>query len=409
MAKAKAGAKKVKPAAKKTASPKLGLIKSSSKVKSSGRAEAKAPKAAKSRDKGRPEAGVKATAESRAVAQRNSPFDGPAPDKPMPRATKLPAMGQPLTKREMEQLLTAGVGRGVDGEGSLKGRLVVKDGFPYLHVVGRDKRELIFLLQGPDQEVFPAYADHKVSVSGRIKKTTNYGGIVDVRKYSAKPIESEAAPVEAPVEAKLKFLSPGEVEQLCSAGMGAGMKGFAAMRGMLEMTGEDFFLVVSNPGTRHQVSFVLEGKGAKGLRKYLGQTLQVNGVVEKTAGWGGKIEVENFEPRPHDHRAASREGLEISHIDGSGESGSIELKVNQGLTVRFQERAGYTWAVEPMIAKRVGLREANYEPSSGGPATREFFFTPRTPGQFEVEFFLAKAFLPAQVAKTFKLTVVVKP
>src|SRR5262249_53567663 len=77
------------------------------------------------------------------------------PDKPRPRATKLPPVGEPLTKRELEQILTAAAGRGVAGEGSLKGRLVVKEGMPYLHVVGRDKRELVFLLQGPDQEVLP--------------------------------------------------------------------------------------------------------------------------------------------------------------------------------------------------------------------------------------------------------------
>ena len=99
-----------------------------------------------------------------------------------PRASKLPPVGEALTRREMEQILTAAAGRGVTGEGSLKGRLVVKEGLPCLHVVGRDKRELVFLLQGPDQEVLPAYVDHKVSVTGLIKKTHNYGGMVDVRK-----------------------------------------------------------------------------------------------------------------------------------------------------------------------------------------------------------------------------------
>src|SRR5215831_1173473 len=103
-----------------------------------------------------------------------------------PRATKLPPLGEPLTKREMEHLLSAGEGRGVFGEGSLKGRLTVKEGLPYLQVIGRDKRELEFLLQGPDQEVLPAYVGHKVSVSGLIKKTHNYGGTIDVRKYAAK-------------------------------------------------------------------------------------------------------------------------------------------------------------------------------------------------------------------------------
>ena len=64
-----------------------------------------------------------------------------------------------MVKREMEQVLTVGLGRGVLGEGSLKGRLVVHANFPYLEVIGRDKRELYFLLQGPDQEVLPAYVD----------------------------------------------------------------------------------------------------------------------------------------------------------------------------------------------------------------------------------------------------------
>ena len=76
---------------------------------------------------------------------------------------------------------------------------------------------------------------------------------------------------------------------------------------------------------------------------------------------------------------------------------------------RLPEQPGFTWAIEPTAAKRVGLREANFEPVSDGPATREFFFTPRNPGTFDVEFFLAKAFAPAQVAKTYKLMVTVKP
>jgi hypothetical protein len=85
----------------------------------------------------------------------------------------------------------------------------------------------------------------------------------------------------------------------------------------------------------------------------------------------------------------------------------VEVKMNHGLTVRVHERAGYIWAIEPTMAKRVGLREANYEP--GSPATREFFFTPRQPGVHEVEFFLAKAFNPAHVAKSCLLGVDVRP
>jgi len=36
-----------------------------------------------------------------------------APEKPRPRATKLPPVGEPLTKRELEQILTPAAGRGV--------------------------------------------------------------------------------------------------------------------------------------------------------------------------------------------------------------------------------------------------------------------------------------------------------
>ncbi|MCP3059881.1 protease inhibitor I42 family protein [Myxococcus sp. K38C18041901] len=335
----------------------------------------------------------------------------PAVEKPRPRATKLPPPGEPLTKREMEQLLTAGEGRGVTGEGSLKGRLVVLNEMPNLVVVGRDKRELTFLLQGPDQEVLPAYVNHKVSVSGLIRKTTNHGGVVDVRKYSAKKPEAEV--VEAPpadTEPRLRYLSPGEVSMVTAAGMGAGIKGFAAVRGNLEMTGEEFVLVVSNGGTRQQVSFLIEGKAAvKGLRKFVGHTLQVMGVVDKTSGWGGRIGAENVEPRPSEARAVSRDEMELVHIEGEVPT-SVDVKLNHGLTVRLPEQPGFTWAIEPTAAKRVGLREANFEPGpNGGPATREFFFTPRNPGTSEVEFFLAKALAPGLVDRSFKINVTVKP
>lgn len=333
----------------------------------------------------------------------------PQAEKPRPRATRLPPMAEPLNKRDLEQLLTAGTGRGVVGEGSLKGRLTVIDGLPNLVVVGRDKRELTFILQGPDQEVLPAYMDHKVSVSGLIKKTTNYSGTVDVRKFSAKkPEVEEPTPEPADNEPRLRYLSPGEVSQVISAGMGAGMKGFASLRGNLEMTGDEFVLVVSNAGTRQQVSYILEGKGAKGLRKHLGQTLAVTGVVDKSSGWGGRIDVENVEPRPSEARPTSREGLESVNVEGE-QPASIEVRLNHAFTVRLQEQPGFTWAIEPTAAKRVGLREANFEPGPEGTATREFFFTPRNPGASEVEFFLAKAFNPGQVERSFKLTVTVKP
>ncbi|MBN1208425.1 MAG: protease inhibitor I42 family protein [Myxococcaceae bacterium] len=399
---AKTGSK----AAAKPAAPKA--TKASKAPEPKGKAESKGAKAAPKAEK--PE---KAEAKGKAPAAKggkgaNAAALPPPQEKPRPRATKLPPVGNSLTKREMEQLLSAGEGRGVVGEGSLKGRLAVTDGMPHLLVVGRDKRELTFLLQGPDQEVLPAYVDHKVSVSGLIRKTTNYGGTVDVRKYSAKKPDAEAeAPAPVEVEAKLRFLSPGEVSMVTNAGMGAGIKGFASLRGNLEMTGEEFVLVVSNGGTRQQVSFILEGKGTKGMRKYVGQLLLVTGVVEKSSGWGGRIAVENFEPRPPEARV-SREDMEIVHVEGEVPT-SVDVKLNHGLTVRLQEQPGYTWAIEPTVAKRVGLREARYEPGEGNAGTREFFFTPRNPGATDMEFFLAKAFTPGVVERSFKITATVKP
>ncbi len=391
-------------AAAKTAAPKS---KTAAKGEKAAKAEA-APKSEKAPKGEKTEAKAKASAgAAKGKAEKAAP-PPPAQEKARPRATKLPPVGDALTKREMEQLLSAGEGRGVFGEGSLKGRLVVTDGMPHLVVVGRDKRELTFLLQGPDQEVLPAYVDHKVSVSGLIRKTTNYGGTVDVRKYSAKKPEAEvpvAAPVE--IEAKLRYLSPGETSMVTSAGMGSGIKGFASLRGNLEMTGEDFVLVVSNAGTRQQVSFILDGKGTKGMRKYVGQLLFITGVVEKSSGWGGKITVENFEPRPPEARV-SREDMEIVHVEGEVPT-SVDVKLNHGLTVRLQEQPGFTWAIEPTAAKRVGLREARYEPGEGNAGTREFFFTPRNPGAAELEFFLAKAFTPGVVERSFKINVTVKP
>src|SRR5262249_18267695 len=162
--------------------------------------------------------------------------------------------------------------------------------------------------------------------------------------------------------------------------------GYASLRGTLEMTGDDFFLVVSNAGTRQQVSFLLEGKGAKGLRKFVGQMLHVTGVVEKTSGWGGHIGAESCEPRPNESRAIPRDNMDVVEVEGSGHGGKTEVKLNSGLSVRLPERAGYTWAIEPTTAKRVGLREANFELKSGGGAMREFFFTPRNPGEHEIEF-----------------------
>lgn len=412
------GAKGKVAAVKKAAAEKPEKAPAAAKGKSAAKTAAAAPATAKAAKTAAPPAakaapaaaGKKATGKAGSKTQPAVPA-GPPVEKPRPRATKLPPVGEPLTKREMEQLLTAGEGRGVMGEGSLKGRLILSGELPHLVVVGRDKRELTFLLQGPDQEVLPAYVDHKVSVSGMIRKTTNHSGVVEVRKYSAKKpeVEEPAAP-PSDSEPKLRYLSPGEVSMAVAAGMGAGIKGFASIRGNLEMMGDDFVLVVSNGGTRQQVSFAIEGKAAvKSLRKHVGQTLQVTGVVDKSSGWGGRITAENVEPRPSEARSVSRDEMELVHIEGEVPT-SVDVKLNHGLTVRLQEQPGAFWAIEPTLAKRVGLREANFEPGpNGSPATREFFFTPRNPGSFEMEFFLAKAFTPGVVERSFKINVTVRP
>jgi hypothetical protein len=411
--KARPQAKAAKPAPKPASKPVLakpaGAAKGPEKPAPKPAADKAPLKAVEKLDKA-PEKGKKSAA---LVPLKGKGKEGKAEERAPRVVSKLPPLGQPLTKREMEQLLTAGAGRGVAGEGSLKGKLLVKDNIPNLHVVGRDKRELIFALQGPHEEAlteFVEFVEHKVSVSGFIRKLTNYSGSVDVRKYSAKKPDAEGTAPSVP-EVKLQYLSPGEIEQLCSAGMGAGMRGFATMRGTLEMTGDEFFLVLSGAGTRQQVSFNLEGKNAKGLRKLVGQTVQVTGVAEKTSGWGGRLEVEGCEPRPAESRPISRDAMEIVNIEGLDTTDRLgaEVKMNQGLAVKLTERPGFIWAIEPTMAKRVGLREANFLPSSGGAATREFFFTPRNPGTFDIEFFLAKAFTPAQVSKSVVLGLVVHP
>jgi hypothetical protein len=343
-----------------------------------------------------------------APTRRSDGWAGPMPDKPLPRRTKLPGEAEPLTPREMEQVLTVGA-RGVIGEGPLKGRLIVYQGFPYLEVIGRDKRELWFLLQGPDQEVLPAYVDHRVSVSGLIRKHHNYGGTVDVRKYSAKKVEVEVPVAAEPVveENKLRLFSPGEVETLGQPGMSVGQKGYATLRGRLEMSGEEFYLVVSNPGTRQQVAFTIEGKAQKGLKKYVGEIMVATGVIEKLTGWGGTISAEVCEPRAPEYPPVARESLELTTIEGASSAPkTASLKVNHGLVVKLQERQGSVWAIEPSIAKRLSLREVNLDPN--GPV-REFFFTPRNPGVLDVDFFLAKTHNPMQVSKQFRLTVDVKP
>ena len=347
--KTKSGA--AKPGSRKNEA-RLGLLKkASAKV---AKAAAKLVKsAAKTPPKAAPAKAAKAPTKHpvRAAAKPVAVPVLRAPDKPRPRATKLPPVGEPLTKRELEQILTAAAGRGVAGEGSLKGRLVVKDGMPYLHVVGRDKRELVFLLQGPDQEVLPAYLDHKVSVTGLIKKTHNYGGTIDVRKYAAK--KADADPVEVPRRRSSAICRPVRWSRSAARAWEQGCAASAACAGALEMSGDDFILVVSNAGTRQQVTFRLGGKMAKSFRKNMGQPVQVTGVVHKESGWGGTIEVESAEVRPADVRSMSRDALEVLELEGVPDAGvPLDIRIGQALAVRIPERAGYTWAVEPTVAKR---------------------------------------------------------
>ncbi len=407
--------KKAKPAApKKTAkaSPKKVVKKAPAKaekvVKAAKQQEKPAPKAAPAKAE-KPGKTVPPPAVS-APPRRPDGWLGPLPDKPLPRATKLPQDANLLTKREMEQALTVGE-RGVIGEGSMKGRLVLYQGFPYLEVIGRDKREIWFVLQGPDQEVLPAYADHKVSVSGLIKRFHNYGGSIDVRKYSAKKPEVEAdATPEVPEAEKLRLLSPGEVATIGNPGMSVGVRGFATLRGRLEMNAEEYYLVVSNPGTRQQVAFTLEGKAVKGLKKFIGEIVVATGVVEKATGWGGRIECESCEPRAPEFPPVSRETIDIETVEasGTGAQREVTVKLNHGLSVRLSEKQGHVWAIEPQTAKRVSLREVNVEHQSSGSPVREFFFTPRNPGVQEIEFFLGKVHNPMQVARTFKVVANVK-
>ncbi len=429
MAKKKASAARKPKPAKKPAKPAKKAAKPATIAKSKvskpakappaakAKAPAEAPKAAKAPEVAKAEgkkgkAGPKPSApipapSLSAPTRRADGWAGPMPDKPMPRATKLPSELEPLTKREMEQVLTVGA-RGVFGEGSLKGRMIVYQGFPYLEVIGRDKRELWFLLQGPDQEVLPAYVDHRVSVSGLIKKHHNYGGAVDVRKYSAKKVESDApAPEPVPEEAKLRLFSPGEVETISQPGMSVGQRGYATLRGRLEMSGEEFYLVVTNHGTRQQVAFTIQGKAQKGLKKFVGEIMVATGVIEKTTGWGGTIQAEVCEPRAPEHPPVDRSVLEVTGVEGASSAPkNATVKVNHGLTVRLPEKQGYVWSIEPATAKRMSLREVNLEPN--GPV-REFFFTPRNPGVMDVDFFLAKTHNPMQVSKQFRVTVDVKP
>ncbi|MGV3621587.1 MAG: protease inhibitor I42 family protein [Archangium sp.] len=404
---AKASPKKVEKKAPAKAAKPAKAVKTKEKPVAK-EAPAKAPPA-KAEKAEKPGKNIPSPAMS-APPRRADGWLGPLPDKQLPRATKLPAEANLLTKREMEQALTVGE-RGVIGEGSMKGKLVLYQGFPYLEVIGRDKRELYFILQGPDQEVLPAYADHKVSVAGLIKRFHNHGGSIDVRKYSAKKPEAEVeATPEVPEAEKLRLLSPGEVATIGNPGMSVGVKGFATLRGRLEMNAEEYYLVVSNPGTRQQVAFTLEGKASKGLKKFIGEIVVATGVIEKSTGWGGRIVCELCEPRAPEFPPVSRDSIEVETVEasGTGAQREVTVKLNHGLSVKLSEKQGHVWAIEPQTAKRVSLREVNVEHPSSGSPVREFFFTPRNPGVQEIEFFLGKVHNPMQVARTFKVVAQVK-
>jgi hypothetical protein len=409
-----------KPAKKSAAKPEP-----KAKAKAAGKAApaAKMPKAATVKAPAKPAAAPAKSAAPKTKAQESKPplpqlsaprkdgWMGPLPDKPAPRNSKLPPEGDELNRREMEQVLTVGT-RGVAGEGSLKGRLVVYQGFPYLEVIGRDKRELWFLLQGPDQEVLPPnYAEHRVSVSGFIRRTSNYGGTVDVRRFLAKKQEAVPAPTAEEEANRPRFLTPGEVGMLAGWSTGVGMRGFASgLRGTLEVSGEEFYLVLSNPGTQQQVTFTLDGKGIKGFRKNVGERIEVAGVCEKLSAWGGRIEVEVASVKPPVVMPIPRQSLSIVAVEvgPSTQEKKAELTANQGLSVKLTEKQGFVWVMNQQQAKLASLREVNLAHSSTGPAVREFFFTPRNAGTQELHFFLAKVFSPMQVTRTFKLVVNVK-
>jgi len=338
-------------------------------------------------------------------------FFGPLPEKPAPKRSELPALMTALNRREMEQVLTVASGRGVAGEGSMKGRLLLHMGLPYLEVVGRDRRELYFLLQGPDQEVLPAYAQHRVSVNGLIRKTHNYGGTVDVRKYSAKSMEPEPAPAPVAAEPKLQFLSPGELQQITTPGMGTGMRGFASVRGILEVSGRDCNLVLGGQGTWQQVTFKMEGKGVESLRPCIGQTLQVTGVLEKETGWSGRILVESHELRAPTLRTVSREGLDICTVKHLEETPSVILEGEQPLLVCLTEVPQHIWTVDIAAAKRLGLREvvSRLQGEEAKEVQKEFFFFPRAPGVVELDFFLSKVVSPQQFDRSLRLHITVLP
>jgi hypothetical protein len=192
---------------------------------------------------------------------------------------------------------------------------------------------------------------------------------------------------------------------VCSRDVG---RGFASqLRGRLEQNGEEFYLVVSNPGTRQQVGFTLDGPALKGAKRFVGEIVVATGVVEKRTAWGGRIESEICEARAPDYPPVSRDAIEVVAVDATGPGSEVEVLLNNGLAVRLAEKMGHVWAIEPQTAKRVSLREVCVLTSAGAPV-REFFFTPRNPGLHEVDFFLGKVHNPMQVMRTYKLLVSVK-
>ena len=321
-----------------------------------------------------------------------------------------PRVGEPLTKREMEQLLTAGEGRGVVGEGSLKGRLVVKDGCRTCMVVGRDKRELIFLLQGPDQEVSRRTWTTRSPSAGSSGRRTNYGGTVDVRKYSAKKPEAEAPPPRRRRggEAALPVPGRGRAGDR-NAGMGAGMQG---LRLAARQPGDDRRgLLPRRLQRRHPAAGLLppRGQGRQGAAQVRGPAAarhrrggEVLRLGRQASRWrtssrgppsAARISRERHGDRPRGGRGGPRRWR-----SGSTTASPCGCRSSRATPGPSSPPPPSAWA----CARRTS------SPASERPGTREFFFTPRNPGP-RGGVLPRQGLHSGQVERSFKLTVTVKP
>ncbi len=213
--------------------------------------------------------------------------------------------------------------------------------------------------------------------------------------------------VAEPVE-KLRFLSPGEVEQIASPGMGAGMNGFASVRGSLEMSGEDFILVVSNAGTRQQVTFRLGGKNAQGLP----QAHRPDGPGDRGGGQGVRLgrnaSRSRASSRGRPRCADSRDNLEVGRASRARTrpSGRREAQPGAGRAPPRARRLPLGDRAHDVQADRTPRGEL--QPCTPGPRTREFFFTPRNPGPTTWTSSWPRCTRPAQVLRTYKLVVNVR-